>query len=214
MVEYSILSQLMTSITGQTTIDRSMWILSRSGSAHPTLHSQWESRNVRTSPVAALAPVIRARISPSLFECRTSLILELAAIQSSSFLCKSSTVLKEWVWPCHVATKSDCSITVCNNPLPLSFSPFLPPSPWSLKSSTSTISCRNFGGVLLTTLVMVRRRTVYASLWKMITTEVVGRSEGYLRSTQLERCLCYIKQPHRLCYINKQGGSPSNVCGN
>ncbi len=34
-------------------------------------------------------------------------------------------------------------------------------------------------------LVMVRKRTVYASLWKMIMTDVDGREEGYVRSTHL-----------------------------
>ena len=58
--------------------------------------------------------------------------------------------------------------------------------PWSLKSSTSMISSSRWAGERLMTLVMVRRRTVYASLWKMITTDVVGRSEEYRRSTHLQ----------------------------
>ena len=40
------------------------FILCRSGSSHPVLHSQCESKNSKTSPVAALAPTNRARIKP------------------------------------------------------------------------------------------------------------------------------------------------------
>ena len=103
--EYQNVCPSMGSITGNTTVVLSNWILSRSGSIHPTLHSQWESRNVRTSPEAALAPVTRALISPSLFVCRTSLILGLGAIQSSSFCCKSSAHRKKgWNDQCELNT--------------------------------------------------------------------------------------------------------------
>ena len=49
--------------------------------------------------------------------------------------------------------------------------------PWSLKSSTSTISCISPEGDLVRTEVMVRSRTVNASLWNMMMTEAEGRSE-------------------------------------
>ncbi len=49
----------------------------------------------------------------------------------------------------------------------------------SLKSSTSTISVRRAGGVLLITLRIVRRSVERASLWKQMITLVVGRSWSY-----------------------------------
>ena len=38
----------------------------RSGSSQPSVHSTWESRNVKTDPVAAFAPTNLALMSPSL----------------------------------------------------------------------------------------------------------------------------------------------------
>ena len=55
-----------------------------------TLTSQWESRKVRTSPLAMDAPRSRVRISPSLFLVRTILTLENRAMYSSSFSFKCS----------------------------------------------------------------------------------------------------------------------------
>lgn len=34
------------------------------GSSQPSVHSQWASRKVMTSPLTSLAPIKRARISP------------------------------------------------------------------------------------------------------------------------------------------------------
>lgn len=41
-------------------------ILLRRGSSQPEWHSQWESMKTNTSPVALVAPSIRARMAPSL----------------------------------------------------------------------------------------------------------------------------------------------------
>lgn len=62
----------------------------RSGGSQFTLTSQWESRNVRTSPLAIDAPKRRVRMSPSLFLVRTILTLENRAIYSSNLSFKWS----------------------------------------------------------------------------------------------------------------------------
>ena len=62
----------------------------RSGGSQLTLTSQWESRKVRTSPLAMDAPRSRVRISPSLFLVRRILTLENRAMYSSSFSFKCS----------------------------------------------------------------------------------------------------------------------------
>lgn len=46
--------------------------LSSRGSIQPGTHSQWQSRNVSTSPVAKVAPMRRARTRPSLLLVRMS----------------------------------------------------------------------------------------------------------------------------------------------
>ena len=213
----------MGSITGNTTVDLSSWILSRSGSTQPTLHSQWESRNVRTSPVAALAPVTRARISPSLFECRTNLILGLGAIQSSSFLCKSSTMFGEWAWHfTYVSTtcKSDCSVIVYINSIaPTLLLPPSPPFPLPLLTVVTIVIHQYdlvqefWGGPVDDTgdgaqedgICLIMEDDHHRGSWEV---------RGILPINTAGERFALIKQPHRLCYINKQGGSPSNVCGN
>lgn len=62
----------------------------RSGGSQFTLTSQWESRNVRTSPRAMDAPKSRVRMSPSLFLVRTILTLENRAMYSSNLSFKCS----------------------------------------------------------------------------------------------------------------------------
>lgn len=68
----------------------------RSGGSQFTLTSQWESRKVRTSPLAIDAPKRRVRMSPSLFLVRTILTLEKRAMYSSSlsFKCSGEEVEK------------------------------------------------------------------------------------------------------------------------
>lgn len=58
--------------------------------------------------------------------------------------------------------------------------------PLVLKSSTSMISCRQLGGVLLTILCTVRISVENASLWKITTILAVGRSVGYTSFLHLE----------------------------
>lgn len=64
---YSSVVSSITSITGHTTVVGSRAIRSTSGSSHPSVHSQWLSRYVRTGAVAASAPRRRALIRPSRF---------------------------------------------------------------------------------------------------------------------------------------------------
>ena len=66
----------MWSMVGQTTRFLSSAIQATSGSIQPMLASQCESRKMSSSPSAALAPMSRARIRPSLFGERTSLTWE------------------------------------------------------------------------------------------------------------------------------------------
>ena len=63
---YWKVSSEMTSMMGQTTVLLSLATSVRSGSNQPSVHSTWESRNVRTDPVAAFAPTNLALMSPSL----------------------------------------------------------------------------------------------------------------------------------------------------
>lgn len=64
-------------------------LLSRGGSQF-TLTSQWESRNVKTSPLASEAPNSLVRMSPSRFLVRTILTLAKRTMYSSSFSFKCS----------------------------------------------------------------------------------------------------------------------------
>lgn len=66
-----------------------MHLLSKGGSQF-TLTSQWESRNVRTSPLASEAPSSLVRMSPSRFLVRTILTLAKRTMYSSSFSFKCS----------------------------------------------------------------------------------------------------------------------------
>lgn len=66
------------------------WHSLRSGGSQLTLTSQWESRKVRTSPLAKDAPRSRVRMSPSLFLVRTILTLENRAMYSSNLSFKCS----------------------------------------------------------------------------------------------------------------------------
>lgn len=66
-VTYSNVSSLMTSMMGHTTVRRSIAILASSGSSHPSVHSQWASRNVITCPLTFAAPMRRARMRPERF---------------------------------------------------------------------------------------------------------------------------------------------------
>ena len=59
------LPHLITSMTGQTTLVLSSTSLIRSGSSQLLLHSQWLSRKVTTSDLAASTPLTRLLISPS-----------------------------------------------------------------------------------------------------------------------------------------------------
>ena len=87
---YLSVLKLMLSMTGHTTVLLFRWILSNSGSAHCLLHSQCESKNTITSPVATSAPAERARIRPSLFSRWTICILGCGEIQSSRVCLRSS----------------------------------------------------------------------------------------------------------------------------
>lgn len=60
----------MTSITGQTTRVGSSATRSNNGSSQFSLHSQWLSKNVSTSAIAASAPRTRERTKPSRFSFR------------------------------------------------------------------------------------------------------------------------------------------------
>ena len=64
-------------------------LLSKGGSQF-TLTSQWESRNVKTSPLASEAPSSLVRMSPSRFLVRTILTLAKRTMYSSSFSFKCS----------------------------------------------------------------------------------------------------------------------------
>lgn len=64
-------------------------LLSKGGSQF-TLTSQWESRNVKTSPLASEAPSSLVRMSPSRFLVRTILTLPKRTMYSSSFSFKCS----------------------------------------------------------------------------------------------------------------------------
>lgn len=66
-----------------------MHLLSKGGSQF-TLTSQWESRNVKTSPLASEAPSSLVRMSPSRFLVRTILTLAKRTMYSSSFSFKCS----------------------------------------------------------------------------------------------------------------------------
>ena len=59
-------------------------------------------------------------------------------------------------------------------------------SPWSEQSSNRITSWRYCGGVLFTTLCAVLRIGERASLLKISTTLIVGRSEGYTKDLHLE----------------------------
>lgn len=63
-VMYSNVSSDMTSMIGQTTVFLSCAILDRSGSSHPSVHSQCASRKVMTCPLTCCAPRRRALIRP------------------------------------------------------------------------------------------------------------------------------------------------------
>lgn len=67
---YWNVSMLMTSITGQTTRVGSSATRSNNGSSQFSLHSQWLSKNVSTSAIAASAPRTRERTKPSRFSFR------------------------------------------------------------------------------------------------------------------------------------------------
>lgn len=69
---------------GQTTRVGFSATLSRRGSSQCWLHSQWESRNVKTLDVAASAPLTRDRIKPSRLELRISRTLRILANSSPS----------------------------------------------------------------------------------------------------------------------------------
>ena len=62
---YANVSAFITSMAGHTTLERDSAIRAIRGSTQPGVASQCESRNVRTSPLAAWAPFKRARTSPS-----------------------------------------------------------------------------------------------------------------------------------------------------
>ena len=62
---------------------------SRSGSSQPSLHSQWESRKVRNSPLAISAPRTRDRTRPSRFSLRISTIFWMRANSSPSLAAKT-----------------------------------------------------------------------------------------------------------------------------
>lgn len=79
---YWNVSMLMTSITGQTTLVGSSATLSNRGSSQSALHSQWESRKVKTPAVAASAPRTLDLIRPSRFSFLITLTLWI--LESSS----------------------------------------------------------------------------------------------------------------------------------
>lgn len=66
-VIYSKVSSEITSMIGQTTVFLFSTILANRGSNHPSVHSQWASKKVMTSPLTCLAPSNRALIRPDLF---------------------------------------------------------------------------------------------------------------------------------------------------
>lgn len=76
---YWNVSILMTSMTGHTTRVGSSATRSSSGSNHISLHSQWLSRNVSTSAMAASAPRTLERTKPSRFSLRITLTLFILA---------------------------------------------------------------------------------------------------------------------------------------
>ncbi len=90
---YANVSAFITSIAGHTTLERASAILAISGSTQPGVASQCESRNVRTSPVAAWAPFNRARTSPSRLVFLITETLLIVATWSSSGL-PSLSVMK------------------------------------------------------------------------------------------------------------------------
>ena len=62
----------MTSMIGQTTLVLSSSTLTSRGSSQFLLHSQWLSRKVRISDLAASAPLTLLLISPSLLSLRST----------------------------------------------------------------------------------------------------------------------------------------------
>lgn len=83
---YANVSAFSTSIAGHTTLERDSAIRANKGSTQPGVASQWESRNVRTSPLAALAPFRRARTSPSRLVFLITVTLLMVATWSSKGL--------------------------------------------------------------------------------------------------------------------------------
>lgn len=73
-VIYSNVSSLITSIIGQTTVDRFSTILANKGSSQPSVHSQWASRKVITCPFTCLAPSNLALINPERFPVRKTYV--------------------------------------------------------------------------------------------------------------------------------------------
>lgn len=91
---YSNVSELIMSITGQTTVVGFSLILSRSGGSHSLFTSQWLSKKTNTSPVARFAPIILPLISPSRLVVRTKWSLGILATSFWSLSFNSSRVLR------------------------------------------------------------------------------------------------------------------------
>ena len=98
---YANVSAFRTSIAGHTTLERKSAIRAKRGSAQPGVASQCESRNVRTSPLAAWAPFKRARTSPSRLSFRSTVTLLIVATWSSSGLPSLSTRSKK-MWTLNI----------------------------------------------------------------------------------------------------------------
>lgn len=87
---YEKVSSFIMSITGHTTVFLSFFTTTRRASSHPAVHSQWASRKVKTSPLAAAAPFNLALTSPTLFW-----VLKTVALTGSFETCSSKGFLRK-----------------------------------------------------------------------------------------------------------------------
>ena len=173
---YAKLSMLMTSMMGHTTLVLSSTTRARRGSSQSLLHSQWESRKVKTPDLAHSNGSQKSKImykflpgglcssNSTSHETFSPIISRFNHNVNRQCLVVMSFCLS-WA---HLSTTTFC---ICATSSPSLGS--------SLKSSTRMISLMRCSGLLLSTLTMVLSRVERASLWKVMMTEVGGRESAW-----------------------------------